>query len=67
MEARYEASQSNVLQAHTHIHLRPIVQKVLKFQRTIIPTDVNIRPDIYENCGQIKGDPIQIHQVLMNL
>ncbi len=67
MEAGYEASKSNVLQDHTHIHLRPIVEEVLKFQRTIIPANINIRSDIDENCRQIKGDPIQIYQVLMNL
>ncbi len=67
MKVGYETSKSNLLQDHAHIHLRPIVEEVLKFQRTVIPTNINISSDIDENCGQIKGDPIQIHQVLMNL
>ncbi len=54
------------VQGHGPIELSHTVKEVLKFQRSIIPTTISIITDIDENCGQIKGDSTQIHQVLMN-
>ncbi len=54
------------VQDHALVSLSPLVKEVLKFQRSIIPTTIDIRSDIDENCGQIMGDPTQVHQVLMN-
>jgi PAS domain S-box-containing protein len=58
---------SSPQQDYENIFLNSIVKEVLKFQRSIIPTTIEIRSDIDENCGQIKGDSTQIHQVIMNL
>jgi PAS domain S-box-containing protein len=57
---------SNPVTSHVPITLSPIVQEVLKFQRSIIPTTISIVSDIDVNCGQIQGEPTQIHQVIMN-
>jgi len=58
---------SGQAQDHVKIDLIPILKEVLKFQRSIIPTTIEIRSDIEENCGQVNGDPTQLHQILMNL
>ncbi len=50
-----------------HFSPSPIVKEVLKFQRSIVPTTIEIKFDVDEYCGQIIGDPTQIHQVVMNL
>ncbi len=58
---------STPVEDHAPINLSPIVKEVLKFQRSVIPSTVEITSDIDENCGQIIGEPTQIHQVLVNL
>ncbi len=57
---------SNLEQSYVQINLSSIVKEVIKFQRSIIPTTISIKSNIDESCGQIKGDPTQIHQVIMN-
>jgi CheY-like chemotaxis protein len=44
-----------------------IISEGLKMLRAAIPTTIEIKPDIDNNCAIINGDPTQIHQVLMNL
>ena len=44
-----------------------IVKEALKLLRASIPTSIEIQSDLDEKCGPIKGDPTQIHQVVMNL
>jgi len=60
------SSMSVPVEAYSTIELSSTVKEVLNFQRSIIPTSISIMSDIDENCGHIKGDPTQIHQVLMN-
>lgn len=45
----------------------PIVYEVLTLLRAVIPASIEIIKDIDRNCGLIEGDPIQLHQILMNL
>ncbi len=47
--------------------MQPIVKEALKLIRSTIPTTIDIKQDINPNCGVIKADPTQIHQVVMNL
>jgi PAS domain S-box-containing protein len=47
--------------------MQPIIKEALKFIRSTIPTTINIKQDIQTDCGMIKADPTQIHQVIMNL
>lgn len=44
-----------------------IVKEVLKFMRASLPATVEIREDLAADTGNILADPVQIHQVLMNL
>ena len=44
-----------------------IVKEALKLLRASIPTTIEIQSKLNEDCGPIKGDPTQIHQVVMNL
>jgi len=47
--------------------LQPIVKEALKLIRSTIPTTIDIKQDINPDCGVIKADPTQIHQIVMNL
>lgn len=44
-----------------------IVKEALKLLRASIPSSIEIKQEIEEECGTILADPSQIHQVLMNL
>ncbi|MFA7383681.1 MAG: ATP-binding protein [Desulfurivibrionaceae bacterium] len=47
--------------------LQPIVKETLKLLRASIPTTIQLRQQIAEECGMVVADPTQIHQVIMNL
>ena len=47
--------------------MQPIVKEALKLIRATIPTTIEIKQDINPDCGVIKADPTQIHQIVMNL
>jgi len=47
--------------------LQPIVKEALKLIRSTIPTTIKINQDIRPDCGVIKADPTQIHQIVMNI
>jgi len=47
--------------------IQPIVKEALKLIRSTIPTTIDIKQDINPECGVIKADPTQIHQIVMNL
>ena len=47
--------------------MQPIVKEALKLLRSSIPATIEISQDIDPNCGIIKADPTQIHQITMNL
>ncbi len=49
------------------ISVFPILKEVVKFMRASLPTTIEIRQKFEEGPGAILADPIQIHQVLMNL
>ena len=44
-----------------------LIKEALKLLRATIPTSIEIESSVDENCSPIKGDPTQIHQVIMNL
>ncbi len=46
--------------------IQPIVKEALKLIRSTIPTTIAINQDI-SDCGVIKANPTQIHQIVMNL
>jgi len=47
--------------------MQPIIKEALKLIRSTIPTTIDIKQDINPDCGVIKADPTQIHQIVMNL
>jgi PAS domain S-box-containing protein len=49
------------------IKMQPIVKEALKLIRSTIPTSISIAQDIQADCGAVKADPTQIHQITMNL
>ena len=49
------------------LRISPIIKEVLKLLRASLPTTITIRQDIQSEPDTILGDPIQIHQILMNL
>ncbi len=44
-----------------------IVSEALKLIRSTIPATIQIKKQINKNCGQIMANPVQIHQIVMNL
>ncbi len=49
------------------VKVGPIVEESLKFLRASLPRTVDIRTSIQPESGTILADPVQIHQVVMNL
>jgi len=49
------------------IRIQPIIKDALKLIRSTIPTSIEIKQTLSHDCGAIKGDPTQIHQIVMNL
>jgi PAS domain S-box-containing protein len=49
------------------MRLQPIVKEALKLIRSSIPATIAIRQQISSDCGPVRANPVQIHQILMNL
>ena len=49
------------------IKLQSILKEALKLLRSSIPRTIDIQTDIDPDCGVVISDPIQIHQIIMNL
>ena len=49
------------------IQITRTVKEVLKFMRASLPATIEIREDIDSDSGAILADPVQIHQIMMNL
>ncbi len=47
--------------------IQPIVKEALKLIRSTIPTTIAINQRLHSSCGPVKADPVQIHQIIMNL
>ncbi|MCP3900609.1 MAG: response regulator [Desulfobacteraceae bacterium] len=47
--------------------MQPIIKEALKLIRSTIPTTIKIKQNLQTECGIIKADPTQIHQIVMNL
>jgi signal transduction histidine kinase/CheY-like chemotaxis protein len=48
-------------------HIHPIVKEVMKLMRVTLPATIQIIEEIDDHCGLVSVDPVQIHQVLINL
>ena len=49
------------------IKIQPVIKEALRLIRATIPTTIEIKQDINPDCGIIKADPTQIHQIVMNI
>lgn len=47
--------------------MQPIIKEVLLLIRSTIPAMIKINQDISPDCGVIRADPTQLHQIIMNL
>ncbi len=47
--------------------IQPVVKEVMKMIRATLPASIRIIEKIDADCGSVQADPIQIHQVVMNL
>ncbi len=45
----------------------PIIKEALQMLRSTLPTTIEIKEDIDKECGNIKADPTNIHQIMVNL
>ena len=61
------AFSRNTEQKESLQHLHPIVKEVVKLLRSSLPSTIQIKQNIDESCGPVRVDPVQIHQVLINL
>lgn len=48
-------------------YIHPIVKEVMKLMRSTLPSTIVIQEQVDEHCGRVFIDPVQIHQVLINL
>ena len=49
------------------LKMQPIIKEALKLIRSTIPTTIAIKQNLQSDCGAVKADPTQIHQIVMNL
>ncbi len=49
------------------MQLQPVVKEALSFIRSAIPAKIEIEQFINNDCGPVKADSTQIHQIVMNL
>jgi len=47
--------------------LHPIIKEVMKLMRVTLPTTLKFVEELDENCGRVLIDPVQLHQVMINL
>lgn len=59
--SRQSAQKSIPIQMHL------LVKEVMKLLRASIPTTITIEKHIYANAGYVIADPVQLHQIVMNL
>ncbi len=49
------------------IRIQPILKEVLSLFRATIPINIEITSRINPDCGMVSADPVQVHQIAMNL
>jgi PAS domain S-box-containing protein len=49
------------------MRMQPVIEEALTLIRSTISTSIEIKQTVSPDCGIIKADPTQIHQVVMNL
>ncbi len=49
------------------LKIQHILKEVLKLSRATLPTTIQIKQEIQNECGMVTADPTQVHQIVMNL
>ena len=49
------------------MNLSQLVKQVLDIVKPMIPTNIEIRQELQEDCEPVKADVTQIHQIVLNL
>jgi PAS domain S-box-containing protein len=49
------------------LEISPLIKETLKFLRASLPTTIEFRHDLAVSGSQVMADPVQIHQIFMNL
>lgn len=49
------------------LQIPPVIKESMKLLRASIPTSIEFKVAIDEECGSIMADPTQVHQIIMNL
>ena len=49
------------------LYVHPIVKEVMSLIKVALPSTIEIHQEVDADCGQVMMDPVQLHQVLMNL
>jgi len=49
------------------LYVHPIVKEVMSLIKVALPSTIEIHQEVDPSCGQVVMDPVQLHQVLMNL
>jgi len=49
------------------LRLHLVINEALKLLRSTIPTTIEIQHKVDKDCGMVLADPVQMHQVLMNI
>lgn len=44
-----------------------VAKETIKLLKPSIPSNIKVESSISQNCGRVLADPVQIHQVIMNL
>lgn len=50
-----------------YLEIQIVIKEALKLIRSTIPSTIEIQQELDADCGVIKADPTQIHQIVMNL
>ncbi len=58
-------------QSTTHtkvpVDIRPLAKEVIKLSKATLPSTIRIAQKIAKHCPLVLADPVQIHQILLNL
>jgi len=49
------------------IQIQQILKETIKLARATIPADIAVTWQIQSDCGTVRADPTQLHQIVMNL
>lgn len=49
------------------VNLHSVIEETVKLLKASLPSTIHLRQDVDPTCSWVKGDPTQLHQVILNL